>query len=45
MTRGAPWAAPDEILLSEDTLSRLPSREGIVEAGMLFSQKPVYRLS
>lgn len=38
-------AAPEEILLSEDTLSRLPSREGIVEAGMLFSQKPVYRLS
>lgn len=35
--------APDEILLSEDTLGRLPGREGIVEAGMLFSQKPVYR--
>jgi len=38
-------ASPEEILLSEDTLSRLPDREGIVEAGMLFSQKPVYRLS
>jgi len=38
-------AAPREILLSGETVARLPSREGIQEAGQLFRQMAVYRVA